>query len=65
MLQGELFRGNCLEGKSLGGNCPGGSFIRGNSLWARSPGVNCPRGNFMGWGVVVRGVVVQRGIIKG
>ena len=62
VLQGELFKGNCLDSKSLGDNCSGRSFIGGNSLWARSLGVNFPGRDFME--VIVRGAVVQGGIIQ-
>ena len=57
VLQVELFRGNCLEGKSLGSNCPGGSFIGDSSLWARSLAVNLLGG--ISWWVIVQGAVVQ------
>ena len=59
---GELFRVNCLEGKSQGRNCIGenfiGTIVRGavareelfkdNCPGGKSLGGNCPGWNFMG-----------------
>ena len=70
MLQGELFRGNCLEGKSLGDNFPGevssGVILCEREVWGiiflgGFHGGNVlrgsfPRGNYSG--VIVWGVIV-------
>ena len=39
MLQGELFKCNCLEGKSLGSNCSGGVSLRVILCWQEVWGI--------------------------
>ena len=40
VAQGGLLGGNCLEGKSMGGNYPGGNLIR-DFVWGQLSRGNC------------------------